>query len=186
MNKKPKQYIINALKYCNYYIHDDYVVVNINSCFSKKDNYMNFLSCLKETRDNYKKLNLCNLASYCYRVGIDYASNETLSFVKRLIEYVKQETDFKITQDNIENCGEIDMQPLHNLVSVDKQNNIIYANCIILDCLKILGYVDSQLYDIIDFSRNLNVIIPPDLKETLPILSKNNSGCYNTIKELLC
>ena len=57
---------------------------------------------------------------------------------------------------------------------------------ILIECLKVLGYVDNQLYDIIDFSKNLRHVIPEDLADKLPIQNKKNSGCYQMIKELLC
>lgn len=181
-----KQYIINSLKQPQYFFTNDYVVFNLNACFTKKDNYLKFLSNLKETREEAQKINLCNLASLCYKFDMNYASNETLDFVKTLKNYINQDTDFIITQDNIINCGECDLRPIDCLLSWDKKHNITYVNSVLLDCLKILGYVDNQLYNIIDFTKNLRNVIPEDLQEKLPIETKKNLGCYEMIKEILC
>ena len=94
--------------------------------------------------------------------------------------------NFTIVQNNVYNYGEIDMKPIDKLVSFDPTHDIIYCNNILIECLKVLGYVDNQLYDIIDFSKNLRHVIPEDLADKLPIQNKKNSGCYQMIKELLC
>ena len=183
---KPKQYIINAAKQPQYYFTDDYVVINLNACFPKKGNYVKFLSCLKEIRGYGRKLNLCNLASLCYKLQMGYASQDTIDFVHKIYTYITNETDFIVTQDNILSFGEVDMCPLHTLMSYNDKDNIIYANSILVDCLKLLGFVDTQLYDIIDYSKNLRDILPPDLIDTLPIANKYTLGCYERIKQILC
>lgn len=183
---KHKQHVTNSAKQPQYIYKNDYIVLNLNACFPKKGNYVKFLSCLKEVNEVGSKLNLCNLASLCYKLDMDYASQETLDFVKQLKQYIDNETDLIITQDNIMSYGEVDMQPFTSLVSFDNTHDIVYTNSVLLDCLKILGFADNQLYDIIDFSKNLQMVIPPDLIEHLPIASKRTLGCYEMIKEILC
>lgn len=183
---KRKQFIIDASKYPQYYFIDDCVVFNLNACFTKKDNYLKFLSNLKETREVCTKINLCNLASMCYKFGITYASNETLDFVSLLKSYITQDTDFQIIQNNIVNCEETDLRPLQSLVQIDSGNEIIYVNTILIQCLDILGYTSTQIFDVMDFSKDLNQVIPIDLIETLPIENKVNLGCYKLIQEILC
>lgn len=183
---KPKQYITNPAKQPQYFFYADYIVLNLNACFPKKGNYLKFLNCLKELKGLGTKLNLCNLASLCYKLQIPYASQETLDFVQKLVNYIKQDTDFVITQDNITSFGEIDMKPFSYLISHDNQNNIVYTNSTLVDCLKILGFVDTQLFDILDYTKNLVDVIPPDLINELPIATKTTLGCYEMIKEILC
>lgn len=183
---KPKQYIVNAAKQAQYFFVEDYVVLNLNACFPKKDNYVKFESCVKEIKGQRPKLNLCNLASLCYKLQIPYASQQTLDFVSNIYNYLKQETDFIITQDNIISFGEQDMQPFRSVLSFDAVNNIIYTNSTLMECLKLLGFLDTQLFDILDYTKNLRDIIPSDLVETLPIYNKQTSGCYNMIKDIIC
>lgn len=183
--QKTKQYIINAVKQPPYLVLDDLVVLNLNANFPKKDNFSKLHSNLKEIKQLCNTINLCNLGSLCYKFNMDYASQETLDFVKSIINTIKEE-GFTIVQNNMLNCGEIDMKPINKLISYDKEHNIIYCNSVLLDCLSILGYVDNQLYDIVDFSKNLRMIIPPDLEGHLPIETKKTLGCYNMIKEMLC
>lgn len=183
--QKTKQYIINAAKQPPYLVLDDIVLLNLNANFPKKDNFNKLHTNLKEIKQITNTLNLCNLASLCYKFNMDYASQETLDFIKNIIGIIKQE-QFNIVQQNMLNCGEIDMKPISKLVSYDKEHNIIYCNSVLLDCLNILGYVDNQLSDVIDFCKNLRIIIPPDLEQHLPIETKKTLGCYNMIKEMLC
>lgn len=182
---KYKQFTLNPLKQPQYTFDNEHVILNLNACFPKLDNFVKFMNCLQECKEESTKLNLCNLASLCYKVGVDYASQETLDFVKTLINRIKEETDFTITQDNIENCGEIDMQPITYLIKYDNNLSVLYVNNVLVDCLKVMGYVESQVYNVVDFSRNLKNVIPEDLQETLPVINKRNNGCYNMIKELL-
>lgn len=184
--QKYKQYIMNAAKNPPYFCKEDCIVFNLNANFSKRDNFSKFDVYLKECRDLGSKINLCNLASLCYKLRINYASIDTLNFVKQIVNRIKNETDLQIVQENVFNCGETDMKPLENLVSFDLQHDIIYANWIILDCLSILGYTDNQLYEVVDFSKDLKEVLPTDLINSLPIMNRKNAGCYNMIKELLC
>lgn len=182
---RSKQYVTNSLKQPLYYYKDDYVIMNLNSCITKRDNYTKFVTALKEI-ENVEKVNLCNLASLCYKFEIPYASQETLDLVTKIKELIIKDTDLKITQDNIENCGEIDMQPIKQLAAFDKVNDVIYTNSILLEALKILGYTENQLYDIIDFTKDMREVLPQDIIDTLPIVSGRNNGCYKLIKEIVC
>ena len=115
---------------------------------------------------------------------MDYCSNETLEFIARLVDIVK-DTDLQLTQDNILSHGEIDMKPLDNLITNDTKSNVIYTNNVLIECLKILGYAESQMSSIINFSKDLRNIIPEDLIEELPITSKKTNNAYKKIRGLL-
>ena len=183
--QKTKQYIINSAKQPAYFIQDDFIILNLNANFPKKDNFSKLNSNLRELKSFGNVINLCNLASLCYKFEMEYASQETLDCVKKIVKIIKDH-NFTIVQNNVYNYGEIDMKPIDKLVSFDPTHDIIYCNNILIECLKVLGYVDNQLYDIIDFSKNLRHVIPEDLADKLPIQNKKNSGCYQMIKELLC
>ena len=186
-NTRLKQFIISSDKQIPWFCYNNNILFNINSCFPKKDHidkYGNILDSIKK-ETNITKLNLCNLASYCYKVGIIYASEETLDFI-RFLKEVAEQKGFKIVQENITNYWETDCKPINHLIKTDKQNNILYAHNVLLDCLKLLGYETTQLVDILDLTTNLKNIIPIDMIQDLPINSKKNLGCYNMIKEILC
>ena len=183
--QKYQQIVQNASKQPPYFCKKDYVVLNLNANFPKKDNFAKFNGYLKEVKEFGNKINLCNLASLCYKVNVKYASQQTLDFIQKVINICK-DNGFEILQDGVNNFGEIDMRPISNLISYDETHEILYTNSILLDCLGIMGYVENQLYDIIDLTKNLNEVIPEDLIDSLPIETKENLGCYNMIKEMLC
>ena len=184
--QKTKQYVVNSAKQPIYIHRDDYILFNLNSCFVKKNNYVRFQSMLEEAIDKGgSKLNLCNLASLCYKIEMDYASLETYEFIEKLVEIISK-FNLKTTQDNIESFGEIDIRPLDSLISFDSKANVIYTNSVLIECLKILGYADSQLTNVIDFTKDLKNIIPEDLIDELPITSKRTMKAYNKMKALLC
>ena len=114
-----------------------------------------------------------------------YASQQTLDFIQKVINVCK-DNGFEILQDNVLSFGEIDMRPFKTLISYDNEHEILYTNMVLMDCLTLLGYVENQLYDIIDFTKDLTNIIPEDMVENLPIETKENIGCYNMIKEMIC
>lgn len=184
--QKTKQYVINASRQPIYVNRDDYILFNLNACFVKKNNYTRFETMVKEAKSKGgTKLNLGNLASLCYKIDMDYCSKETLEFVSKLVEIARKEK-LIVTQDNIKLYGETDMQPIDNLISYDRQNSIIYTNSVLVECLKILGYVDSQIREVVDFTRDFRKIIPEDLVDELPILNKRTSKAYNKIKGIIC
>lgn len=183
---KTKQYVINSAKQPIYVHRDEYILFNLNACFVKKNNYVRFQSMINEAVEKGgTKLNLGNLASLCYKIEMDYNSEETYEFVQRIIEIIKGETDIELTQDNILSYGETDMRPLDSLVSYDGKSNILYTNSVLIDCLKILGYGEAQVHSIIDFTKDLSKIIPCDLIEELPISNKFTRKSYDKIKGLI-
>lgn len=185
--QKTKQYIINAAKQPTYIHRGEYILFNLNSCFVKKNNMVRFQSVLDEAvSKGGSKINLCNLASLCYKIDMPYTSKETYEFVASLIELIKEKYDLQLTQDEIESFGEIDMRPIDTLVSFDKNADVIYTNEVLIKCLNILGYADCQLTKIVDYTQNLKTIIPIDLIEELPIMNRKTWKAYKKIAGLLC
>jgi len=182
---KTKQYVINATRQPLYIHRDDYILFNLNACFVKKNNLTRFETLLREAvAKGGTKLNLGNLASLCYKLGMDYCSDETFEFIQKVIYVAKQE-DIQLTQDGILSYGEVDMCPIDNLISHDKKNCVIYTNSVLVDCLKILGYVDSQIRDIINVTKDFRKIIPEDLIEELPTKNRKTIKAYERIKKLI-
>lgn len=181
---KVRYYFINSNKQPQYVIKADYVILNLNSVFTKIDSYGRFEYIINEIKDYTNRINLCNLASLCYKFEIPYASKDTLNFVDNLIS-ICAKNNINIIQQNILNFGEYDMKPISNLIYWDRNRDIIFCNNILMETLKKLGYADNQLFDILDFCIDFGKIIPKDLIEQLPITNKATTGCYNMILERL-
>jgi hypothetical protein len=183
--QKTKQYIINSARQPVYTIRNDVVLFNLNSCFVKQNNYARFETLIRESLSHgCKKINLGNLAALCYKLDMDYCSKETLEFVRIIVTIIKQHK-VELVQNNIRSYGEVDMQPIDNLISYDEVNNIVYINSVLVECLKILGYVDSQIRDIITVTKDFRKIIPLDLIAELPIANSRTLKAYEKIKEVL-
>lgn len=183
--QKTKQYVVNAARQPIYLLRDDAILFNLNACFVKKNNYTRFETILKEAvSKGGKSINLGNLASLCYKLEMDYCSRETLDFVQKIVDICKKE-QVGITQDNVKLYGEVDMQPFDNLISYDRNSNIIYTNHVLVSCLKILGYVDSQIREVVDFTKDFRTVIPDDLVAELPIANRKTNKAYVKIKGIL-
>lgn len=183
-----QQIIMNSSKQLPYIIKEDVTILNLNTCFIKKASYSKLSSILKELVPNMisNKLNLCNLASLCYKLGIKYDSEECLDFVYSIISFIKKEyPQIELVQNGLQNCEEIDMRPLTNLMRMEKQTMTIYVNSVLLECLKNLGYVESQMFTIVDYTRNLKNVIPADLLKDLPIMNKRTIEYYKAIKRMI-
>lgn len=186
--QRVQQIIMNSSKQLPYTILEDVTILNLNTCFIKKASYSKLSSILKELVPNMKnnKLNLCNLASLCYKLGIKYDSDECLEFVYSIVNYIKKEyPQLELVQNGINNCEETDMRPLTNLMRMEKKTMTIYVNSVLLECLKNLGYVESQMFTIVDYTRNLKNVIPVDLLQELPIMNKRTILYYKAIKRIL-
>ncbi len=187
---KIQQVVINSAKQYPYYYEDDLIVFNLNTCFAKKTNNSKFLQTIREAVQDCAastmKLNLCNLASLCHKLNISYDSVECLDFVHKVVSNIHTEfPEVELTQEGVYNCGEYDLCPMKSLVSFDSINTIVMVNSILLDCLKTLGFVESQMYNIIDYTKDLRNIIPPDLVTTLPLVNPQNLKQYRLIEEIL-
>ena len=65
-----------------------------------------------------------------------------------------------------------------------EQNNLIIINHVLMESLKYIGYVSTQIFDIFDFTKDFNEIVPVDIIATLPIDSDENMEQYNKIRLL--
>lgn len=184
--EKYKQIIINAAKQPTYYFKDDVVVFNLNSCFTKLNNFARFTTCLKEALEERNKLNLCNLASLCHRLNMEYTSQECLDFIQKVKDtIVKEFPNVEIMQSGICTCEEVDLQPISKVIKLDSENNTVYVNVILVDSLNILGYANNQIYSILDFTKDFNIILPKDVKSTLPINTPKAIEQYEKIRGIL-
>lgn len=182
--QKTKQYIINAAKQPVYMQRGDVMLFNLNACFVKKNNYARYEALITEAvATGVNRVNLGNLASLCYKLEMDYASQETFDFVQTIVEIARQDKVF-LVQDEIKSYGEVDMQPIKSLISYDGKSNVIYTNFVLVECLKVLGYQDSQVRDVVNITRDFRKIVPEDLIAELPIKNKKNNKAYERIKAL--
>jgi len=182
------------------------------------------LSAVKEALEKTNKINLCNLASLCYKLNIDYGSEECYEMISKIISLLKTEhPEVILLQNNIRCYGEIDLQPIHELIQYDRDlhdelikkevvpwvgmpdskeeeeeieeeptiklekdipGNIVVINHVLMESLKYIGYVSTQIFDIFDFTKDFNEIVPKDIIATLPIDSEKNMEQYNRIQKL--
>lgn len=185
LKQKTKQFIINSAKQPVYTIRDGLILFNLNSCFIKQNNYARFETLVRESLSHgVKKMNLGNLAALCYKLDMDYCSEATLEFVKIITTIIKQHKA-ELVQEGVRSYGEVDMQPIDTLISYDSFNNVIYVNSVLVDCLKVLGYVDSQIRDILTVTKDFRKVIPLDLIAELPIANTRTLRAYEKIKEVL-
>ena len=183
---KYSQFIVNSSKQLPYTIHDDIIVLNLNASITKKVNLSKLINILGTALETSNKVNLCNYASLLFKLELNYNSDASLDLIEDIVNCIKEEfDDIELMQNNMENCGEIDCQPISTMVSFDSENNIIYANSIITDSLKKLGYVDNQLYSVIDYSIDLREIFPTDILLTLPVATEKNKQQYTKIKDII-
>lgn len=184
--EKYTQFLINACKGPSCYYHGNVIVLNLCSCFIKKNNFVKFNSLIKEATEFGDTLNLTNLASLCHKWGMLYGGTECMSFVENLKKILKTEyPKLKLSQDGIYNYGEIDMKPLESVIRFDPETNGIYINNVLMESLKYLGYVNSQIFNILQVTGNFNKILPPDIIETLPLENEYTLQQYDKIKEMI-
>ena len=183
--QKTKQFIINSAKQPIYMCREDIILFNLNACFVKKNNFAKYEAALKEAiQKGGKKINFGNFASLCYKLGINYSSKEALEFAEAIITVAKID-HLTVIQNNINMYGEVDMRPIDSLIKYDRQNNVVYTNKVLIDCLKILGYVEGQIRDVITVTKDFRKIIPEDLINELPIVNKKNTKAYEKIQTFI-
>lgn len=189
MNKykeKYSQFLINAAKGPACYYHGNIIVLNLCSCFIKKNNFVKFISLIREALNYGDTLNLTNLASLCFKWDMKYGDIECMSFVENLKKILKTEyPTLKLVQNEIYNYGEIDMRPLESVIRVDTATNGIYINNVLMESLKYLGYVNSQIFNILQVTGDFNHVLPEDIIETLPIENDYTLQKYKEIKEMI-
>ena len=183
--QKTKQYIINSAKQPIFAFRNDCVLFNLNACFIKRNNFIRFDSALKEiVNKGGKNINFCNLASLCAKWEIDYCSDDIFVFVQQIVTTARQ-LNLKVIQNGFKSYGEIDMRPIDTLISYDAENNILYTNVILVECLNLLGYVDSQIRELADYTKDFRKIVPEDLIEEMPIMNRRTKKAYKRMRECL-
>lgn len=183
---KYTQVVISSSGQPMYHLQDGVVLFNLNSCFTKKTSFAKFISTLKESLELSRVVNFCNLASLCYRLKIKYNSDECLDFMKKVIDIVKSDYPCVIlTQSEFDNFGEIDLRPIDTLVKVDKTNNSIYVNNVLLNALSLIGYSNNQLYDVLDYTTDFSNVLPIDVIKSLPLKTTETMEQYENIKQYL-
>lgn len=184
--EKFQQFNINPNKGAPCYNRGNIIVINLAACFIKKNNYVKFISTLKEASEFGDTINFTNLASLCYKWDIVYGSEECFNFVTTIRDMVKRDyPNMKLAQNGIYNLGEVDMQPLDYVLKWDPENNNIYVNNVLVECLKYIGFVSSQIYNILKTTTNFNKLIPQDLIKKMPVADENTLKAYEKIKEII-
>ena len=165
-------------------LKDDLVIINLNAAISKYDNYDKIIEVVKNN-PNINKVNLCNLASLCIKLDINYSDYETLNLINNIISIIKKlNPNIKVLQENIDNHFETDCQPIKCMVHKDNINGIIFINSTIKKYLNSFGFTDSQFEQIFTNKIVLPDLLPIDIINKLPLKNKKTDDAYTLLKEI--
>lgn len=168
-------------------IKDGLGIVNINALIKRYNLDKNYIGgSLKSIIPTINKINFTNLASLCYKIGLDYRSNQCLELVERLVrDFRSLNPNLIFVQNGITNQGETDMLPFESLFDIDTKSDTLYLNKILKDKLRMLGYADSQFTSLLLSFNKIDKLLPKDMLEDVAMCSDSNIIAYNKIKEVL-
>ena len=168
-------------------VKNDVCIINLNSLIKRYNIDKNYISNqLSAVISVCNTVNFTNLASLCYRLQIEYSSEECYNLVKAIINNFKEvNSNIRFCQKYIHNQGEIDMLPFDSLYELDQNNNILYLNKILKDKLKVIGYIDSQIPVLIEQFKDPIKMMPKDLFSNVAFCTDENIHAYCKLKELL-
>ena len=175
--------VIDSLKGSPLQILNNVAIINLNACITRYDNNDKVISSILSS--NTDKVNLCNLASLSFKLGLPYTSYDIINLVDNIIKKVKKERpSVKFIQSNFNNLGETDCAPISELVQVSHTSGIININGIIKKYLNIFGFTDSQFEQVFTSRIDLKEILPTDILNKLPLKSTETMDMYNLLKGL--
>ena len=176
--------ILDSSKEPEIFNKDDIDCLNLNSAIKRNYNSQHFKNWIN--LQSLNELNLCNLASLCFKLRINYNSSDCLLLLKEVVDDIKEvKPNIKFVQKGVVNCGEEDLLPFKKLIEVNKESSIIYINRVIKDCLTFLGYTDAQLGELVLSVNNLLDYIPQDITKFITIQNNLSNHTYEKITEML-
>lgn len=162
-----------------------YTCLNINALVGRRLDEKNLKTRIQSLVLNSRTVNLCNLASLCYKLHIKYDSFDCLNLLQLIVDNIKNLYDVCFIQNNIENKFEVDLKPFEILFRIDVNNSIIYISKLFKDKLNFIGFADSQMIDLITHVKDLYKYIPTDIISDIPINNEWTLTTYSYIKEIL-
>ena len=178
---------IDSSKGDTVYRYSDFLNVNLNSLIRKK--YFDVNSIEPQIRyliADSNDINVTNLASLCYKLGVIYTSEECLDLVYRIKQVINKINRYiNFVECGVTYLGELDVMPFRNLVIRDRKNSIIYINRILKDKLKVLGFSECQLAEVVLDDRVLNAVMPKDLLSDLLFTEDEAIAAHRKIRNIL-
>lgn len=166
--------------------HGPSINLNLNCLIKQSMDYEDIklrLVGYKNMIESTKSINLCNLSSLCYRLQIKYGNEECLDLVRNIVKVLKDiNPNIILTQAGVDNYGEIDLKPFSYLYKIEE--NIVYVIKPIRDILRLMGYVEGQLLDLVRI-KNFENYLPSDLLEFISVENNESLNSYIKIKEVL-
>lgn len=170
-----------------YLVFDDFCALNLNAVITRFNFNSNSLSVvLDEILPDYSKINLCGLASLCYRLKIRYGSEESFLLAKNIKAFFdKNYPAVQFCQNQIIFDGDCDLLPIKNLWSIDENASTIYCHKMLFDVLDMLGFTAAQFPDILtEESVDLWKVLPRDIVLELPLLTDYTLDKYHDFCEV--
>ena len=175
--------VIDSLKGKPLQVLDNVAIINLNACITRYDNSDKVISGILSS--NVDKVNLCNLASLSFKLGLPYTSYDTINLIDNIIERVKKERpSVKFIQSNFNNLGETDCAPMNELVQINYSSGIININAVVKKYLNTFGFTDSQFEQVFTSNIDLKEILPIDILNKLPLKRTETMDMYNLLKGL--
>lgn len=178
---------IDSTKGDTVYRYSDFLNINLNSFIRKK--YFDVSSIEPQIRyliADCENINVTNLASLCYKLAINYTSDECLDLVYRIKQVITKINRYiNFVESGVTYLGELDVMPFRNLVTWDRKNSIIYINRILKDKLKVLGFAECQILEVAQDEKVLTSVIPKDLMEDLTFEDELAMIAHRKIRNIL-
>lgn len=177
--------IIDSSRTPTFFIKDTIPCVNLNALF-KRTTDTTAIKNIADNLENISMLNLCNLASLCYKIKLDYNSKECKEMLEQVINEIKSYNgNIQFIQNCVHSNLEVDIRPFSKLTQYDEENDIIYINKILKDIFRFLGYTDTQIGNLVIQTKNLLEYIPSDLMEYVTLETTKSLQSYQELMDVM-
>lgn len=168
-----------------YFFKDDYCVINLSQLIVRnKIPEAQLTQIVDDIAEYTYKIQLTGLPNVCHRLNILYEGPEMLQLLTKLRDFFHRNYPFiYFCENNVNFDGCHGMRPLYRLYYHDKQSGTIYIHKCLQDCLKLIGFQDSQAIEFRNFKK-IKDIIPVDERCKLPIVCDDTMKAYKRYCEL--
>lgn len=179
--------IMDEGKRLDYYFIDNLAVLNVNTSIPRNTfNFNRLRENVVEIFEVTDTINICNFATLCYKLEVDYGSDSALVLLIKIVNTIFDVSKaIKLCQCGILNAGDIDAAPIPTLIKRNEDNTTIWVHSILPECLSKLGYMDCQLCELFNSMDTLAPIIPIDMIRGLPIVCTRNMNNYEKMREIM-
>ena len=186
-NLRVKINIMDDGKRLDYYFIENLAVLNVNASIPRNtSNFTRLRENIVEILEVTDRINICNFATLCYKLNVDYGSESALSLFNKILDTIKSVSSMiKFYQNDVLNAGDIDARPISSLIKRNEDNTIIWIHSILPECLSRLGYMDCQLCELLNFNDALKSIVPIDMIGSMPIVCTKNMINYEKMRRMM-